>query len=77
MPQITITVSELDLLFLDKLASESKVKRSEKARELLRIGINSQVSEVNSLAVFLSMEDKRKKLMDISNNLLELDSELT
>ena len=73
MPQITITINDLDLLFLKKLAEESKVSRSEKARELLRIGINTQVSEVNSLAVFLSMEDKRKRLMDISENLLEID----
>lgn len=76
MPQITITVNDLDLLFLDKLAKESKVKRSEKARELIRIGINNQVQEINSLAVYLSMEEKRKKLMDISENLLEIDPEI-
>lgn len=75
MPQITITINDLDLLFLEKLAKESKTSRSEKARELLRIGINSQVSEVNSLAVYLSMEDKRKRLMDISENLLEITNE--
>lgn len=60
MPQISITVSDQDLVFVQKLADESGISRSEMAKGLLRIGIRNEVRDRNALAVYLSMESKRE-----------------
>jgi hypothetical protein len=61
MPQINVTITDVQYRLLVKLAAEAGRSISGMAAECIDIGVDTKIEAANKRAVFFSMEEKRQR----------------